>query len=51
MRNFGNGLEESTVPEPGITVITDDEEELVQTVSGKIRIVFLWKWSLKQGAE
>lgn len=33
-------------PEPAMTVITNDEETVVQTGSGEIRLIPLWKWLL-----
>jgi hypothetical protein len=29
-----------------MTVITDDEEDLVETAGGAIRVIPLWKWLL-----
>jgi uncharacterized protein len=40
------GGEGAASPELTMTVITDDEEDLVETAGGAIRIIPLWKWLL-----
>lgn len=40
------GGEGAAAPELTMTVITDDEEDLMETASGNIRIIPLWKWLL-----
>jgi uncharacterized protein len=37
---------EEAAPELTMTVITDDEEDLVETAGGAIRVIPLWKWLL-----